>query len=270
MSETKDMVQQISDNLISQHEAWYEGISSEDNEYKRSCLEDHIEDAEHKARSSWVTMGWALRKIRDEELWKPEYSTFAEYVEAKLGYKKSWAYEIIDAGEVALSVPITATSQARVLTDLPQEKQEAVWDKAQELASQTGSRGVTVKTLKKARDIQIGANEEDPEPTPVAPEDPIDPPFDSKEELADMLQTFRSRLQAFAREVCKEVGISPCSHWFDDEQFVASLQNAARLLKLATPVADCPYCEGEGCDSCAHKGWLPHGVYNSLPDDMKG
>jgi hypothetical protein len=270
-----EMTQQISDSLIAQHEAWWQGIGAEDDTYKRSCLEDHIEDAEHKARSSWVTMGWALRKIRDEDLWKPEYNTFADYVQDKLGYKKSWAYEIIDAGEVALSVPITATSQARVLTDLTQEAQEAVWDKAQEIAAEGGSRGVTVKALKEARDIELGGPAPTSEPEP--PATPVDPPIDtgvvsSRHERASAMRAMRAQLKSLAEEIMEEASCGDGGHWFDGEQFLESMKNASRLLRLATPEADCPYCRGKGdvdCDVCQNLRWLPKGVYDSLPADMK-
>ena len=70
---------------------------------------------------------------------------------------------------------------------------------------------------------------------------------------------------------CAEKGVlkGEGGHWFDFDQFKSSLQNAARVLKMAMPVADCPYCGGKGCEACNFKGWLPKGVYDSLPASVK-
>lgn len=268
MNESKEITKAVREQQIEQHESWYVGIQDQDTAFKLSALEDHIFDAEAKAKSSWITMGWALRKIRDEDLYKPKYATFAEYVEHSLGYKKSWAYEVIDASEVAKTVPITATAQARVLTGLDPEEQADVWQKAEDLAFDAGKRGVTVETLKQAKGEVIPT--EDPIPTqPKESEEEEDSPTDGRAFVLEATKTHRQWLREFAAAVKNDMGASEGAHWFDADQFVASLQNAARLLKLAAPEADCPYCEGKGCDSCNHLGWLPKGVYDALPDDMK-
>ena len=261
-----EITKEIREQQILAHESWYESILNQDAEFKRSALEDHIYDAEAKAKSSWITMGWALRKIRDEDLYKPDFATFAEYVENRLGYKKSWAYEVIDASELAKIVPITATAQARVLTGLEPEEQETVWKKAEDIASESGKRGVTVQTLKAAKGQVLASPE--PEPEPEQPDDNQEQP-DDRQELIDMITSFRSGVQQLATAIKQGMAESEGNHWFDSEQFIASMKNAARLLKLATPHADCPYCGGEGCESCNFLGWIPIGVYDSLPDDMK-
>jgi len=264
-----EITKEIREQQIEQHESWYSSISEQDDAFKRSALEDHIYDAEAKAKSSWITMGWALRKIRDEDLYKPDFATFPDYVQDQLGYKKSWAYEVIDASEVAKTVPITATAQARVLTGLDPEEQETVWKKAEDIASESGKRGVTVQTLKEAKGEVLPKEEALPAPDSGDDDDDNSSTTDNREQIAAMIKLYRSSLQEMAKTIKDGMAETEGNHWFDSEQFVASMKNAARLLKLATPHADCPYCGGAGCEACAFLGWIPLGVYESLPDDMK-
>jgi hypothetical protein len=271
VNETKQLIKTgiakaIREQQIQSHESWYDSIVEQDSAFKRSALEDHIYDAEAKAKSSWITMGWALRKIRDEDLYKPDFATFAEYVEKQLGYKKSWAYEVIDASEIAKTVPITATAQARVLSGLEPEQQESVWQKAEDLALEEGKRGVTVATLKKAKGAMVTQSDTIPSETK---KESGDKTVSNQDQLAEDIKSYRSALQQMALAIKTGIAESEGSHWFDEDQFIASMKNASRLLKLAAPKADCPYCKGTGCDSCLGLGWLPEGVYDSLPDDMK-
>lgn len=241
---------------------WYDGIGGT-HEERCQVLTELIQQSESTVREQWVRMGWALRTIRDDSLYVGEFESFAEFVEQKLGYKKSWAYEVIDASEVAKVVPIKAVSQARVLAQLEPEEQQAVWDKAVQISNGE----VTAKAIKQAASgDELPQSDPDPVPTPKDEEIPID---EDREKLERLISDMRVELKNISAVAEKGVLEQDGGHWFDFDQFKSSLQNAARVLRMASPAADCPYCKGAGCDTCAHLGWLPKGVYDALPPSMK-
>jgi len=241
---------------------WYDGIGGTHGE-RCEAVEEVIAQSESAVREQWVRMGWALRTIRDDSLYSEQFESFADYVEQKLGYKKSWAYEVIDASEVAKVVPIKAISQARVLAQLEPEEQQAVWSRAVEISDGE----VTAKSIKEA------ANEGSEPPPPKAIPDPEPIPSALPDEDRAKLENLCSDIRRELKNICdvaqKGVHEQDGGHWFDFDQFKTSLQNSARVLRMAMPAADCPYCKGAGCDTCAHLGWLPKGVYDALPDSMK-
>ena len=65
---------------------------------KRSLnkVEEQIETNVLKA---WYDNGLLLREIRDDKLYKKKYGTFEEYADQRWGWKKSRAYQMIDAAE---------------------------------------------------------------------------------------------------------------------------------------------------------------------------
>jgi len=65
---------------------------------KRSLnkVEEQIETNVLKA---WYDNGLLLREIRDDKLYKKKYGTFEEYAEQRWGWKKSRAYQMIEAAE---------------------------------------------------------------------------------------------------------------------------------------------------------------------------
>ena len=65
---------------------------------KRSLnkVEEQIETNVLKA---WYDNGLLLREIRDDKLYKKKYGTFEEYADQRWGWKKSRAYQMIEAAE---------------------------------------------------------------------------------------------------------------------------------------------------------------------------
>ena len=270
------MVNGILDNSNASTEElqkWYDGIGGT-HATRCHAVEKIIADSESTVREQWVRMGWALKTIRDDSLYSEDFESFADYVEQKLGYKKSWAYEVIDASEVAKVVPIKAISQARVLAQMEPEEQQAVWERAVE----NSDGEVTAKAIKVAAS-ECFKDEESEQELPKEFEKQESesqgeheewPPSGSDEQkffnhCTDLRKELRNISAIAKKSILEEDG----GHWFDFDQFEASLKNAARILRMATPAADCPYCKGEGCDVCANLGWLPKGVYDALPDSMK-
>lgn len=260
------MVNEIKDNSnasTEQLQKWYDSIGGTHGT-RCHAVELIITDSESTVREQWVRMGWALKTIRDDSLFSEDFESFADYVEQKLGYKKSWAYEIIDASEVAKTVPIKAVSQARLLAQMEPNEQQVVWDRAVENCSGE----VTAKAIKIAAS-ECFKEEEQGDPVPESiPEVPKEADADREAFLLRCtdIRTELQRTSTIAKTLLLE---EDGGHWFDFDQFESSLKNAARIVRMATPVADCPYCKGDGCDTCANLGWLPKGVYDALPDSMK-
>ena len=79
---------------------------------------------------TFVAVGTALAEIRDSRLSRAEYPSFDNYVQAELGIKKSYAYQIIESAGVAQSVSaiadIRVETHARALAPVPPEKRAEV------------------------------------------------------------------------------------------------------------------------------------------------
>ena len=78
---------------------------------------EHLASCEEKIRKGWGTfmsVGEALLKIRNERLYRSEYTSFEEYYRSRWQYEKSQVYRLIDAAKVlqALS-PIGEVSADR-------------------------------------------------------------------------------------------------------------------------------------------------------------
>jgi len=240
-----------------------------------ASLEQHtefIKTCESNIRLMWVHMGQCLETVRDLKLYEKTHDSFEEYVEGCLGYKKSWAYEVISASTVAAQIPITSTSQARPLLKVPESQREEVWEKAKDIAIDEGSGQVTAKAVAEAvRQLDIT----EPDPASVPEPEPASEPaanpvkVDTKYPIKEVIDDLVAKIQILSRESRSQVTNKPGGHWFDHDQFTSDLKNAARLLRMAQPAADCPYCEGKGCDTCANLGWLPKGVWDSLPSSVR-
>jgi hypothetical protein len=66
---------------------------------------EQLEEIIGRGRQSFVEVGEALARIRDEKLYLEKYSTFAEYCERRWSFKKTYAYDLIAASGEALKLP---------------------------------------------------------------------------------------------------------------------------------------------------------------------
>lgn len=122
---------------------------------KRKKLEAVVD----AGQQTFVEVGNALKELRDEKLYRDTHKTFDAYVQERFGIKKSQAYNLIDAAGVTENVhncgQISNEGQARELAKAPPEQQQAVVDKAAEIAESTGKK-VTAATIKQAREEVVG------------------------------------------------------------------------------------------------------------------
>jgi hypothetical protein len=84
---------------------------------------------------TFVAVGTALLAIRDGRLYRATHPTFEAYCQERWEMKRSYAYELIDAAQVAHNVRnsgqhLTAVSQARPLTTLEPDAQRTAWAEA--------------------------------------------------------------------------------------------------------------------------------------------
>ena len=84
---------------------------------------------------SFVEVGLALATIREQKLYRAEYTSFDVYCHIKWGMGKSYAGHLIRSANVmgrleAATIVPTAESQVRELGRLPEEKQAEAWTEA--------------------------------------------------------------------------------------------------------------------------------------------
>jgi|SRR5215510_1234226 len=93
-----------------------------------------------RGMQSFVAVGKALLKIRDERLYREQYGTFEEYCRKRWKWGRQYVNRQIAAAEVSQNlVPIGTTpqteSQARELTPLSAEQQRQAWTAALKLCA---------------------------------------------------------------------------------------------------------------------------------------
>ena len=106
-----------------------------------------IEAVIRRGQKTFVEIGAALATIRDERLYRSDFSTFQEYCKERWSWDSNYARRLISAAEVVQSVPIgtvSSESQARELAKVEHSKREEVLAKAAESGS------VTAKSIKAA------------------------------------------------------------------------------------------------------------------------
>ena len=101
-------------------------------------------------RQSFIDVGKALTDVRDGKLWREKYESFEDYCQKRWRWGKRRAYQLIEAGEVAKSLPespckiLQNDSQARELAKVAPAKRAAVLEQA------AASGPVTAKSIKSA------------------------------------------------------------------------------------------------------------------------
>lgn len=164
---------------------------------KRS-LKAHEEIIEAGIKS-FIDVGQSLMAIRDERLYEKSYDSFEQYCQKRWGFKKSYAYDLIESAVVVHDLSAIADtktdffpqneSQARAVADAaPDAKTRAVvWEAAVESAprGEDGKPRVTAAVVKKAAAAITGKGKPKPhrsnghaeQPLPIPEREPgEDPP----------------------------------------------------------------------------------------------
>lgn len=144
---------------------------------------EHLEKLEkvvQRGKKAFLQVGNALKEIRDAKLYRSTHGTFAKYVEQRFGFKRHNAMLLIQAAEVVENVDhgqqITSERHAREVAKAPPEKQQAVVDRAQEIAEQQ-DKPPTAATFREARK-QVLLDVDGEEVLPLAQPSPDKPKSD--------------------------------------------------------------------------------------------
>ena len=100
---------------------------------------DELEAVIERGLKTFVDVGTALLEIRDGRLYRKDFDTFEDYCRERWGFKRSYAYELIDAASTMANlsgIPDTpkSVSQLRPLTVLEPAQQREAWQRAAETA----------------------------------------------------------------------------------------------------------------------------------------
>ena len=124
-----------------------------------------------RGMKTFIEVGNALVKIRDQRLYRERHGTFEDYCQERWGMSRSHANRLIGASEVVEDLaPMGAKSelpqserQARELKKAPPEQRAKVWKEAQE---RSGSTQPTAKQVKQAVAEVLPLSPSPPAPAP--------------------------------------------------------------------------------------------------------
>lgn len=226
-----------------------------------------IKECEQEVVTRWQIMAAAVKEIHAKRLWEENYQSFEHCMAEAIGWKKSWAYEMLKAAEVLEDAPITDASMARYLHPLDPDRRQLAWQGA---VSEAAPAKPTREDVRKAASLlntpELGEGEEQPDAPGKEEKDEQKPPsivpdaagFD---EIMAILRDTRSSIEALAE--------TPAGAFVGLEQIIVDMRNAYNALAWAKPHCVCVYCDGEGCKHCHNRGWMPKGLYASAPEEYK-
>jgi hypothetical protein len=229
--------------------------------------------------------GMALSEIQKSKLYEEEnFETFEEFIQETWGISRSYAYRLIEAGDVKNNVSmspvgdtLTTESQARELSALPKEKQVEVL----EHVAKNGP--VTAKALH--RQVEKVAHAEPPSKD-MEPSVPVDEMGFPLPEVSIPFWNRRDEIQSLMSHVSAVRGA--LKHYQDDKDEMLSDLHNALSQQLATvylsladrkPYAVCPYCDGafeyrdeyghHDCKACHNTGLMAKALYDKVPPQFR-
>lgn len=220
-----------------------------------------LEKVIDRGKKSFVEVGEALEEIRDKKLYRQNYGTFEEYCLKKWGWSANYGRRVIEAAEVAKSVPIGTIKNegaARALAKVPKEQRAQVVEKAQSAGP------VTAKAIREAARPIPATVELDREGFQI----PAQAMHtwnrkDEPQKLLNLLSDVRVALTAAQQNkdsLYCEVNFSAV---------FADIGNAYAGIKRAIPHAVCLSCQGklpEKCRDCGGRGMVSKLFYDQFTD----
>lgn len=217
-----------------------------------------------KIRSWWndrLKIGEALREIRDEQLYKTEYSSFEEFCTDEFNLKHSQAYGLIAAVGVkeslkpsAMADKITNERQARALAAVPEEKRVEVLTAAAKAPGPVTAKRITEAAKSNGHARAEAQNEWLDKTGCLIPADVYED-WQAAESFSDLLRDLhRIKLRV-------EKGLEDGELAFREltNSTVAELTNVWGDLQRLIPYALCPTCQGHGrkkCTLCKQRGFI--------------
>jgi hypothetical protein len=259
-----------------------EGLNVMAANLETSPIGDKLTDVESKRYrklkqqiGSWwkdrLAVGAALREIRDQKLYRQEYSTFEDFCIAEYEIKHSQAYRLIEAADVKESLKTSPIGdklrneqQARALALVPLEKRAEVLEEASKDGPAT------------ARKITEAAATVKPE----KPQQQLDKTgYPIPESILDDWQHAES-YSALLREVSNiKKTVSDALEGSDiafreiSNTTIALIQNVYGQLKCIIPYAVCTSCAGHNrakCTLCKRRGFISKFAWEQyVPAEIK-
>ena len=227
-----------------------------------------IRQAEQTVVGQWQVMAVAVKQIHTLRLWELNYESFEHCMSDALGWKKSWAYEMLKAADVLEDAPITDASMARYLHPLDGVKRLTAWNAAIDAAQPEKP---TRDDVKKAASMlrgdlggATGGEDEksgEPDSEVVAEVATLVPNASEFDKIMAMIREVRDSIESLAE--------TPAGSYIGGAQIAVDLKNVMNSLAWAKPHCTCVYCEGDGCKHCQSRGWLCKGLFASAPQEMK-
>lgn len=227
------------------------------------------------SRDLYREFGKRLKEIKGG-LFEVCSPSFVDYVETRMGMKKSWAYLLIKAADspVVEQLSLPASYVARLPKD-PGEQAE-VMDRAKSLAEE---RHLDAPRREEVQDAATTAELEKPEPANTEDGDPDRPAYPAN--VAKALAEAR-RLREIASDIGKiiklvrELGDETVGRFLPVSRIITELKNAKNTIKFNTPHSPCVYCgmKNKGCNACNPEGsddpqlWISYGVFCNAPDGL--
>lgn len=222
-------------------------------------------------KDTFVKVGLALEDIRDSKTYRDTHETFEAYCQEKWGFKRGYAYQMIQAAEAVqgLSPKCTAllnSPKAAVeLAQVPKDKREAVVREAKK-----GGKKVTAEAIKEAAKVVV------PPPAVNYYEDELGVPIPSKiletwfrgDEIEQMLKQVRNIKSVVSK------GIKENDPLFKEltNTAIADISHVIAVLEMAYPYTVCTACNGQLLDDCVlchGRGFLSKQRYMTVPEEIR-
>lgn len=243
--------------------------SGESQQRSLDALVTVIKSCESSVISKWQEMAYAVHEIYTRELWTINFESFEHCMQEAIGWKKSWAYEMLKAANVLEHAPITDASMARYLHPLVASNRTIAWEAAVESASPAKP---TRDDVKKAASLLLtnqlgtdngsdGEGDSEKQAQPVAPESPLVVWGKQFDEVITALRDVKNKIE--------ELSETEAGTFLGSAQIIVDMKNVFNALQWAKPHCPCVYCDGDGCKHCQEKGWMCKGLHASAPEDLK-
>lgn len=214
----------------------------------------------HNGRG-WIALGYT----------NPESCAKKEF-----GFSGTHLYRMMAASIVVADIRprggfLPTEMQCRTLKKLAPEDRDLAWSAASDMAKESDNSGVVTPDVLRVAITSVSSTkkdtkEEDPKNDPLGPvlSDPVKKALDGSRVFNTLVGQINETLKSIESLSKQNIG-----QFIRIQEVTAELKNAARHMRHAAPKAPCPYCAQKGCKTCRDAGWVPKGIYDAAPDEMK-
>jgi hypothetical protein len=271
-----------------------------------------LKDMEHNVQivkdgqKTFIYVGEALRKLRDDGLYKAKYKTFEELCKAEFQYSKGYSYRLIEAASVVTDVNKVVNKKSpigdkSVTIELKESHARALVECADDsesrakVISELEKEGVaiTASSIKKKAD-EILPPKTNPtkdtkrpsggtkfDPTEFDPDLAEDAPKKSKTKLPEFITAVISATEA-GREILNQITQlkkkihafveTSAGSWINSQEADRLADQLSSDIKFCLYECPCPRCKlkpSKSCERCGGRGWLDRGHARQNTDDDK-